>query len=216
MNDIHQDLTQKLIKKKPVPVQKDTALSQSQARNTTMKTGENYVGRISEKQSVKWQRAGKYKVEGVPAELLGETERKAPSPAELEEMKRLQEDLLLTTFVSGIFGTLATAAAYGDGPAASFGIGSVASLIYVQLLANTVNAIATDDVESRISGTTGGLRLIIPALLAAVISKNHDFVEKQYGLDLSIIGLCAGFYINKVGQLSELVKAILPEKKKLE
>merc|ERR1711998_455000 len=121
----------------------------------------------------------------------------------LDEYQRLKEELLTVTLASGIIGTAAAYASYGKGIGVSFGVGALASVLYVQLLARSVNAVAAESMEDAMGGGAGQLRLLIPALLAAIFSMYHDKVAVQYGLDLNVVGLLAGFYVNKVGQVVE-------------
>lgn len=206
LNDLNQDLSETL-KKKEVEVTDETDSTDQERFPKAL------PGRTRPRQAEKFKRSSRYSSAG---ELSGKsypTYKK--SDKSVDEFSQTKDELILETLLAGLLGTGLAFGNFGKGAGVSFAVGAVACLFYFQALALQVGSIAPKDEEQAIGGAAGGLRLVIPALLAAIFSKYHKLVETQYGLDLNVIGLLAGFYVPKeLAQLTELTKAVLVDEKK--
>ena len=225
LNDLSQDFTEELRQPAPKKPRADNPARRNNAPPVLAPAAPagGGGGRVSERQAKRWERSGRFTAKGVrdtqdaielqrkvgptgTAEDLAEVQAQAAA-----EYARIKQELLGYTLAAGAVGTGACYASYGEGLGISFGVGAVASLIYVRLLSRSTDALASEDAGAQIGGVAGSPRLLIPILLVLIFNKYHVKIEQEYGVDLNVLGLLAGFFVNKVASIAQVVGAAVKE-----
>jgi len=168
------------------------------------------------KQENKWERSRRFTTQGniqsvkeaVDAASAGNAEEAERSLADYE---RTKAELLWYTLAGAVIGTAGIFKGYGIGAGLSFGTGSIASLLYVRLLSKSADALASEDAATLIGGATSNQRILIPVALVLIFSKEKGLVQEKYGIDLNILALLAGFFVNKVASSVQVLGAALKE-----
>ena len=204
------------------PEEKDLELTSS--RLTPLPGGGNRrcgigdAGWASGREGQKWERSGRFTTAGVraTAEAIekgkkGQTEEtiERDKAASAQAYGRMKAELLLSTVATAVLGGWTCYQAYGRDVAVSWGIGALASVLYVRLLSRSVDAVASEDAGEQVGGAASQPRILIPIVLVIFASKYHDKFQGTYGIDVNILALIAGFFSYKVGSFLQVAGALV-------
>lgn len=172
----------------------------------------------SGREGQKWERSGRFTTAGVraTAEAIekgkkGQTEEtlRRDKAASADAYNRMKTELLLSTVATAALGGWTCYQAYGRDVAVSWGIGALASVLYVRLLSRSVDSVASEDEGAQVGGAASQPRILIPIVLVLFASKYHDKFQGTYGIDVNILALIAGFFSYKVGSLLQVAGALV-------
>ena len=152
-----------------------------------------------------WSRTAKFSrsssTQDVRDAKEGEAEREAERLADLERYASLKTELLSIAGGTGVAVTACLAALYDAETAASYALGTAGGLLYLRLLARSVDSTSrgASSVGDVVEGTIGGQRLLIPALLVASWNRWNALGAPATGFELHFAPMLAGFFTYKVG-----------------
>jgi len=131
------------------------------------------------------------------------SKRVVKSPQERkEDYEETKGSLVLATAGSGLIGTVAAFAGFGVNEAFSFGLGSLAALLYISGLSSY-----TDNAESPVGMAVGGRRFLVPVLLLLIVIQWDTKLEvlspelASLGLDPVLPAAILGFFTYNLGKV---------------
>ena len=197
LNDLSVDLSEQLRPRAPEPVTEDGASTSRGGRKDFL----DFPARTSSGSSSGSQ-ANAYAAAAKP--LDPESQALAN-----QQYSQTKGELFAYTLLTGLATGYLCNQLYGHDVAVSYGVGCAASLFYLRLLSRTVDAVAAEDAAAQVGGAGGQARLLVPAILVLGYSKCNAAVLENYGVQLNIIAILAGFFTYKAGTFGQVLKSTL-------
>ena len=203
LNDMDTDLSERL-RARPNPPRAESA---SAAPSNAPRRA--FPERPGGKQTSRWERSSKFTVREDEKTMAQRTLVDSDTvQASRSQYGGVKSQLYGTTFVTGFLGTGLCFWLYDGEVAASFGIGSLFSLLYLRLLSRSVDSVAAEDAATQIGGASGQARLLVPAVLILGYNKWHTYAIETYGFHASLFALLAGFFAYKAGIFGEVFTTV--------
>lgn len=117
--------------------------------------------------------------------------------------EQLKLELTVGTPLLGALLAASCGVGYGLDVGASVGAGALASVMYVRMLATSVDSTAG------VGAAFAQPRLLVPAILVAGINRWNALVADQYGVELLLLPALAGFFVYKAVAVGQMLRDIL-------
>lgn len=117
--------------------------------------------------------------------------------------EQLKLELTVGTPLLGALLSVGCGWTYGLDVGASVGAGALASVVYVRMLATSV------DSSAGVGAAFSQPRLLVPAILVAGINRWNALAADQYGVELLLLPALAGFFVYKAVAIGQLLRDIL-------
>ncbi|XP_008793016.1 protein CONSERVED ONLY IN THE GREEN LINEAGE 160, chloroplastic [Phoenix dactylifera] len=172
------------------------------------------------REQAKWDRASKAATGGSDV-VLRESRRERGDPKILaaqatEQYLKLKQKLQLLTLGIGGIGVVSAYLSYSPETAASYGAGLLGSLVYIRLLGNSVDSMASG-AKGMVKGAIGQPRLLVPVALVMIYNRWNGILVPDHGfMHLELIPMLVGFFTYKaatfVQAMQEAVNVDVVEK----
>mmetsp|Transcript_11144 Transcript_11144/g.68636 ORF Transcript_11144/g.68636 Transcript_11144/m.68636 type:complete len:295 (-) Transcript_11144:1420-2304(-) len=117
--------------------------------------------------------------------------------------EQLKLELTVGTPLLGALLAVSCGVGYGLDVGASVGTGALASVMYVRMLATSVDSTAG------VGAAFAQPRLLVPAILVAGINRWNVLAADQYGVELLLLPALAGFFVYKAVAVGQMLRDIL-------
>ncbi len=145
----------------------------------------------------------------------GEAEREAERAADLARYATLKQELFTLTAGSAVGITALLGMLYSREMAVSYAFGAAGGLVYLRLLARSVDNTKSGgaaNVGEVVESTLGGQRLLVPAILVAAWNRWNALGAPVTGFELQILPVLAGFFTYKGATVVQLFRDLLPQR----
>ncbi|KAL5989651.1 hypothetical protein ACLOJK_010544 [Asimina triloba] len=162
----------------------------------------------------KWDRANKAATGGSDV-ILRESKKDRGDPKVLaaqsrEQYLKLKRKLQFFTLGIGGIGVFSAYVSYSPEIAASFGAGLLGSLIYIRLLGNSVDSMASGGSKGMVKAAVSQPRLLVPVALVMMYNRWNEFLVPDFGfMHLDLIPMLVGFFTYKVATFVQAMEDAL-------
>ncbi|KAI0492916.1 hypothetical protein KFK09_027192 [Dendrobium nobile] len=118
----------------------------------------------------------------------------------------LKKNLQVLTLGIGGIGVISAYVSYSPEIAASFGAGLIGSLIYIRMLGNTIDSMASG-AKGLVKGAVGQPRLLVPVAIVMIYNRWNEILVPDHGfMHLELIPMLVGFFTYKVATLVQAIQ----------
>lgn len=210
LDSLDVDLSASLTAKMKLAEEQHTAIAR-----TTQNPTRRWKPAPTKREQEKWDRAAKAATGGSDV-VLHESRKPQGDPKvlaaqSLEQYYKLKNKLQLLTVGIGAVGVVSAYVSYSPETAISFGAGLLGSIVYLRMLGNSVDSMASTGATKMIKAAVGQPRLLVPVVLVMMFNRWNEIAVPQYGLvHLELIPMLVGFFTYKLATFVQAIEDALP------